>query len=92
MSFKSASTLSGLLGEPAPPSRRTTITACRRRERENPREVGNLAGEEGFRTFGLLIQRTPDVFVSGRCGLSVARTRIRSLRRAIRLNWPDGVR
>jgi hypothetical protein len=45
-----------------------------------------------IRTFDLLIQRTPDVFADGRCGLSVARTRTLSIRRAIRLNMPDGVR
>jgi hypothetical protein len=45
-----------------------------------------------IRTFDLLIQRTPNVIANGRCDLSVARTRILSFRRAIRLNMPDGVR
>ena len=52
-----------------------------------------VAGWRGrIRTFDLLIQRTPDVSADGRCDLSVARTRFRSVRRAIRLNMPDGVR
>jgi hypothetical protein len=33
-----------------------------------------------IRTFDLLIQRTPDVSDDGRCDLSVARTRIPSIR------------
>jgi hypothetical protein len=46
-----------------------------------------LAGEEGFEL------RSPDPedsqrFVNGGCDLSVARTRILSFRRAIRLNTP----
>jgi hypothetical protein len=56
-------------------------------------EAGGLpkAGE-GFARPVELIQRTPDVSADGRCDLSVARTRIPSIRRAIRLNMPDGVR
>jgi hypothetical protein len=45
-----------------------------------------------IRTFDLLIQRTPDVSADGWCDLSVARTRFGLVRRAIRLNMPDGVR
>jgi hypothetical protein len=58
---------------------------------------GGVAGEDTgwrgrIRTFYLLIQRTPDVSADGRCDLSVARTRILPIRRAIRLNMPDRVR
>jgi hypothetical protein len=54
------------------------------------------AGTDGWRgrirTFDLLIQRTPNDFSDRRCDLSVAGTRILSVRRVIRLNMPDGVR
>ena len=51
-----------------------------------------MAGRGRIRTFDLLIQRTPNDLVDRRCGLSVVRTRLLSIRRAIRLNMPDGVR
>lgn len=51
-----------------------------------------MAGEEGFETFNPLIQRAPDVSADGRYDLSVARTRFRLIRHAIRSNLPDGVR
>jgi hypothetical protein len=81
----------GSFVEPAPRSSRT----------KPPDAVGEvrwtaIRGGTGWRgrirTFDLLIQRTPDVSPDGRCDSSVARTRIRSIRRAIRLNIPDRVR
>ena len=45
-----------------------------------------------IRTFDLVIQRTPNDFADRWCGLRVARTGTRSIRRAIRLSMPDGVR
>jgi hypothetical protein len=55
-------------------------------------QVVELAGKGRIRTFDLLIQRTPNGFVDGRCDLNVARIRILAIRRANRLNMPDGHR
>jgi hypothetical protein len=72
------------------------VASCRRpvdRGTTDTRIAAAIArGEEGFGLHVELIQRTPNDFIVGRCDLSVARTRILSIRQAIRLNMPDGVR
>jgi hypothetical protein len=67
--------------------------ANQREPSPGPRKRGpSWVSAEGFDLPIELIQRTPNDFVLGRCGLSVERTRIPSMRRAIRLNMPAGVR